>query len=358
MKILSILLFFFVSTLSFSQGKFLDRNYNKTSKKQASYFVKNKKLPNGKFQRTIYYMDQSPHVTAVFERRKDTIKNGEFNYYSNNGTILKSATYVNGHLHDTLKEYRFGKFQREITIYNMGVKDGLHELYLDEYLVTRDSFVNGKKEGVQHNFYKNGTSKSEIYYKNNQKNGPFKSYHLTGELFEKGFYKNDSLHGNYLKFFDNHTIKDSGRYANGKMDGEWTFYHDNEQQSALEIYDQGNLKTIRFWNKDGTEILGDLKPIESIEMLVEGVPFKQYMNNCVTYPETAREFGDQGKVYVQAEIDENGNISKIKILRGVSKEIDHEVKNCLRRIESVTLPKTHNRTEPTIIRFPMLFRLG
>lgn len=53
---------------------------------------------------------------------------------------------------------------------------------------------------------------------------------------------------------------------------------------------------------------------------------KQYLADNIKYPEIAMEMGDQGKVFVEFVVEKDGSITQIKILRGVSKEIDREAK--------------------------------
>ena len=49
-----------------------------------------------------------------------------------------------------------------------------------------------------------------------------------------------------------------------------------------------------------------------------------FIQKNVKYPESAKDKGIEGKVYVQFVVEKDGNISDINILRGVSKDIDDE----------------------------------
>ncbi|MDG0973939.1 MAG: energy transducer TonB [Crocinitomicaceae bacterium] len=53
---------------------------------------------------------------------------------------------------------------------------------------------------------------------------------------------------------------------------------------------------------------------------------KQFLADKIKYPEIAMELGDQGKVFIEFVVEKDGSITQIKILRGVSKEIDREAK--------------------------------
>ncbi len=52
----------------------------------------------------------------------------------------------------------------------------------------------------------------------------------------------------------------------------------------------------------------------------------QFLADNIKYPEIAMESGDQGKVFIEFIVEKDGSIIQIKILRGVSKEIDREAK--------------------------------
>lgn len=51
---------------------------------------------------------------------------------------------------------------------------------------------------------------------------------------------------------------------------------------------------------------------------------KKFLANNILYPEISMELGDQGKVFVEFIVEKNGLISQVKVLRGVSSEIDAE----------------------------------
>lgn len=50
----------------------------------------------------------------------------------------------------------------------------------------------------------------------------------------------------------------------------------------------------------------------------------KYLANNIKYPEIAMELGDQGRVFVEFVIEKDGSISNVRVLRGVSNEIDAE----------------------------------
>lgn len=51
---------------------------------------------------------------------------------------------------------------------------------------------------------------------------------------------------------------------------------------------------------------------------------KNFIAQNILYPEISMELGDQGKVFIEFVVEKNGLITQVKVLRGVSDEIDAE----------------------------------
>jgi TonB family protein len=52
--------------------------------------------------------------------------------------------------------------------------------------------------------------------------------------------------------------------------------------------------------------------------------FSKWVNERLVYPEVAKKNGQQGRVTLQFTIGKDGNVTKVKVLRGVSPELDAE----------------------------------
>ena len=68
-----------------------------------------------------------------------------------------------------------------------------------------------------------------------------------------------------------------------------------------------------------------------IHFLVQKMPvfpgnLNTWIYNNIRYPETAKEKKLEGKVYVRFVIEKDGAVSNVKIIRGVSPELDNEAK--------------------------------
>ncbi|MDX1653051.1 MAG: TonB family protein [Brumimicrobium sp.] len=84
---------------------------------------------------------------------------------------------------------------------------------------------------------------------------------------------------------------------------------------------------------------------------------KQYLSENIKYPEIAIELQDQGKVFVEFVVDRDGSISQIKILRGVSKEIDQEAKRVVRSMPKWEPGEARGEAVKTRCRIPINFTL-
>lgn len=357
MKVLLLLLIFLVSNLCFSQGKYLDYKFENTSKKKARYFVSKKKLSDGTWQTTVQHANGIIYCSGIFQRKNDTVKNGWFSFYSFQGLLEKTAKYKNGFLEDTVREYIANGAICDLQVYDKGIKNGLHETYLLGEIALREYYVDGQVDGQQVKFYRKDTVSTQTQYVNGFKHGKFIRFYESGELNVISHYAEDELHGSYVSYYEDGQVEDSGRYELGVKDGAWSFYHDNGQQSAYEVYNLGEIQEIRFWEEDRTEVFGDLNPEEFVGMFVNGVSFKEYLNSIIEYPASARELGVQGKVYTKLVIEKDGTITNIKTERGVSLEIDREVKRCIKTIDKLEFGKSHNRLSRITMRFPITFSL-
>lgn len=69
---------------------------------------------------------------------------------------------------------------------------------------------------------------------------------------------------------------------------------------------------------------------------------RKYLAKNIDYPEVSMENGDQGKVFVEFVVERDGAISNVKILRGISKEIDAEAARVISEMPK-WIPAVHKR---------------
>lgn len=84
----------------------------------------------------------------------------------------------------------------------------------------------------------------------------------------------------------------------------------------------------------------------------------QYIAHNVKYPEVSMENGEQGKVFVQFVVNEDGTVGNIKVLRGVSKDIDIEAMRVVKNMPKWTPAKVDDKEVRTYARLPINFVLS
>jgi protein TonB len=77
----------------------------------------------------------------------------------------------------------------------------------------------------------------------------------------------------------------------------------------------------------------------------------------VIYPEIARKAGIQGKVFVQAFIDEKGDVIKTKILKGIGSGCDEAALNAVKETK-FTPAKQKGKLVKVQVVVPVLFKLN
>ena len=77
----------------------------------------------------------------------------------------------------------------------------------------------------------------------------------------------------------------------------------------------------------------------------------------VKYPQTAIEMNEQGKVYLSFVVELDGSITNIKIVRGVSSDLDKEAKRLVRKMPKWKAGEAKAKKVRTNCRLPINFRL-
>lgn len=83
----------------------------------------------------------------------------------------------------------------------------------------------------------------------------------------------------------------------------------------------------------------------------------QYIAQHLQYPETAQRNGEQGRVIVQLVIEIDGSVGEVKVLRGVSAELDREAVRVTRSLPRWTPGKVGGNPVRVNYTLPVVFRL-
>lgn len=83
----------------------------------------------------------------------------------------------------------------------------------------------------------------------------------------------------------------------------------------------------------------------------------RYLAQQIRYPEMAREANIQGTVYVEFTVHTNGNISNVRLLRGIGHGCDEEAMRAVKKLQGWQPAVMGGRKVPMLMRLPVRFRL-
>lgn len=249
---------------------------------------------NGKLYQEISYIDgkrTGVHATYTivgdlidYETYKDDILNGltkKYHYLRNDKTQLRSKLmYKNGKKNGLETTYnKNGKVSSKI-VYVNGKKDGVAYFY--DALGRKTaiiSYQNGKKNGTSTVWrypYRGELTKEVQEYKEGKREGQRIKYYSTGKVSSKVFYKNDELNGKAIYFYKNGKTSAIDNWKSGKLDGESIAY----KKDGTMLY--------KFIYKTGEDVPSSiLFPNDAIAQYNLGLDFRQRKRGGYNHNEMA-----------------------------------------------------------------------
>tara|TARA_Y100001972_G_scaffold120482_1_gene163112 strand:- start:1180 stop:1845 length:666 start_codon:yes stop_codon:yes gene_type:complete len=85
--------------------------------------------------------------------------------------------------------------------------------------------------------------------------------------------------------------------------------------------------------------------------------FYKYVKDNMNYPSQARKMGVEGRVYIQFVVDENGNLSEVKAIKGIGAGCDEEAERVLRESPKFIPGKQRGRPVKVRMVMPIVFKL-
>jgi TonB family protein len=366
MRFVCVLLFLMSSTTAFAQVR-MKLNYNShwqlTEPDSAVYIrVCIYDTTNAFFAGPVadLYLSGKPQMTGTYKGGK---KSGNFTSYFENGQIESTGAFENDLRHGVWRDYYSdGKLKLEVEFFPNG----------DQPRIMTFNDPDGKPR------IQNGTgdweelvelvSGEKIFikgkYKNYNKDGEWVQESPPGKILITESYKK----GKVTKYDYNTT----GVYNDYSLPLPWKFLEteafDATKNASFEIYPALKLITVngRVRRKplrvdhtvqDKVYELVDVQP-EVVGGLTAMVKF---IGNNIKYPVLARRTGIEGVVFVEFIVDVGGKLRNIKVLKGISLELDEEALRVvdLMNKELPWSPGMFNG-QPVNVRFvlPIKFTLG
>jgi len=124
----------------------------------------------------------------------------------------------------------------------------------------------------------------------------------------------------------------------------------------------------------GVEITDYVEAVEEEEIVEEAIPFQlveekpsfmggdanafsKWVNERLVYPEIAKENGVQGRVTLQFTVETNGQVTNVKVLRGVDPSLDKEAVKVVSSSPKWNPGKQRDRAVRVTYTFPVIFQL-
>ena len=85
---------------------------------------------------------------------------------------------------------------------------------------------------------------------------------------------------------------------------------------------------------------------------------QQWIVDNVNYPQTAIEMNEQGRVYLSFVVEPDGSITNVKVIKGVSKDLDREAKRLVRAMPKWTPGEAAGEKARTRCQIPINFTLN
>lgn len=296
---------------------FLDKNYNETKERKATYFMEE-------------------------TENEDTIYKDIYIKYSKTGIVVTKIKFSkNSPEYIYQKEnYRSGKPKNEGWFLNKK-KTGVWIYYSDwGFVGVSKTYENNKEKGLRKDYYINGNLWSEYFYINGLKNGNFKTYYSNGILSSEGSMINSSRDGLVVYYDEFGNIESKTNYKKDKIEGNDSVYISGKlfnvvnyvngvKEGPYHYFEDGKIIESGFYKKDtiftSTKFSNSHKKDTvnaATRFFSEVMPeypggekaMMKFISNNIKYPEDALAEGVEGTVRLKFTVAKDGSIENINII--------------------------------------------
>jgi TonB family protein len=295
---------------------------------------------------------------------KKGMYDGQWKYFSNK-KIISKIYYKNGLPDSTWKSYYESGSIRAECYYRNGFPDSVWRIYYENGKAASETYYrNGKWAGKAITFYPDSQIRSiEVVSQSDSVMTNYKSYYKNGKLRYELIRKNDMPYTT-VAYFDNNGIPlDNGnlvngtgvfkeyydtvktllfsevKYENGLMNGELVCYNKDGSSAVMGTMLEGKkngkwkFHDLKYKQDYEENILNDSLGFQNDDFpdLYFNVPLKKrhpsfpgedfgllrFLQINTMYPQKEKENGVQGKVYISFSIAKDGNLTEIKVYKGV-----------------------------------------
>lgn len=251
-------------------------------------------------------------------------------------SLYKEVSIENKYYTKLIKDYNSEKTEyKHLLLYKSG------KLKEEKTLSGKDG---GFVIGEEIEYYENGNKSSSILYENKLRFGKTFEWYEDGGLKEEGEfisipnapetrfkminYWNEKgektvINGNGFANFKNKYYEENGNYKDGFKDGKWTGNSLKNTFSYEEIYANGELVSGVSIESDGTK--NEYTSLEVKPEPKKGMQhFYDFISKKFSTPDLAYKNKIKGKIILAFVVDKNGEITEIKVVKGLGYGLDEE----------------------------------
>ena len=290
----------------------------------------------------------SMHYFRVFERYNKDKETRGYTLFYKNGKKLLTGQYD-------------GK--------NGNIRTGNHIYYYANNKIKQEGqFLKNKKSGLWKGYFENGVQQFEGRYIGGKQAGHWKFWYQSGTPRETVTFENLKISfdtyfipvvdywdstgtqlvfngtGIYKTYDKRGLLISQGRLVDFRKEGEWIYYDGISKVRRTQLYVRGKLseQSKKGQATDATITEETTTLVEKAATPVGGMKrFMKYLSAKIRYPETARKYKIEGRVFVQFVVDKDGTLTDVAVVKGIGGGCDQEA---IRVIENAPkwIPATQN----------------
>lgn len=223
-------------------------------------------------------------------------------------------------------------------------------LYSNGNIQSKTDFLNGLRNGDYREYYKNGQLAASASFFRESYIGECYRYSKDSSVVFKMVLDSTET-GYFIKYSnDGKRILATGQFKKSFRDGEWSFYDESgklirslqydSDETRNEIYNEERSSIIIPYDETIDKLFFDdygrsFEITVTPETIIDSPDIDAYfpngkdkmrafINEMVNYPEPAIKDKQEGKVYLSFIVELDGSLTDIKVMRGVSQELDKE----------------------------------
>jgi TonB family protein len=334
-------------------------------------------VPNG----IVVYYDSLSHRKKSDGEYDNGERSGVWHFYNDNDGSLRTIEYYKqGNGHDVLIGYDAEKHKMYEGKYKRGICSGNWVYYFKNGNVSAEMTLKNNLLNGNCVYYDTVTNK-KIYegeYKNGEKSGEWTTYFPNGNVKSVQTFKEGEMNGRF-ELYDSSGYKISeGDFVDGNKNGQWKYYYASSKKvwikanfkndmadgKLLSYYKDGQLKRDEFYS-NGEKLSGDCfnekgEKTDYYPFIVKAYnkgDIGTYISKNLVYPEKAKEAKIEGKVMIGFNINADGTLSDISVLKGIGGGCDEEAKRLVAEMPGWVPMQLDGKYFQTYYTLPVVFWL-